>query len=324
MSGKTKIFALLLLGIGLIFMVMAFLSGQNARKGGEAIKTELERFPVVVSTTEIKFGTPVTPEMLKVEKFAIVPSGAFTDIGDVIGKKPLFTVGKGLPVTNQFFESGAVAAEVREGYRAFALRLDENNVATGKIKPGDYVDVFSIFQSNSRDIQQTISRLIMPNLRVLSVGAQLVNAPENANKAEEKDVNNRAARSRAMMVEVPTGEINTLAVAQTLGELFVVLRSPEEEELPDMSKFPQAEPILKPALVKGPDGKVLNPQPKVELTASDKAFAGISLDNAMLPGSGNGNAKNSNKPAQTTGQREAAPATVEVIRGGEITRETAR
>ena len=321
MSGKTKILALLLLGIGLIFMVMAFLSGQNARKGGEAIKTELERFPVVVSTTEIKFGTPVTPEMLKVEKFAIAPSGAFTDIGDVIGKKPLFTVGKGLPVTNQFFESGAVAAEVREGYRAFALRLDENNVATGKIKPGDYVDVFSIFQSNSRDIQQTISRLIMPNLRVLSVGAQLVNAPDNANKAEEKDVNNRAARSRAMMVEVPTADINTLAVAQTLGELFVVLRSPEEEELPDMSKYPQSEPVLKPALVKGPDGKVLNPQPKVELSASDKAFAGISLDNAMLPGSGN--SKN-NKSAQTTGQREAAPATVEVIRGGETTRETAR
>jgi len=323
MSGKTKIFALLLLGIGLIFLVMAFLSGQNARKGGEAIKTELERYPVVVSATEIKFGTPVTPEMLKVEKFAIVPKGAFTDIGDVIGKKPLFTVGKGLPVTNQFFESGAVAAEVREGYRAFALRLDENNVATGKIKPGDYVDVFSIFQANGRDIQQTISRLVMPKLRVLSVGSQLVNAPENANKAEEKDVNNRAARLRAMMVEVPTGDINTLAVAQTLGELFVVLRSPEEEELPDTGKYPQPEPLLKPALVKGPDGKVLNPQPKVELSASDKAFAGISLDNAMLPGSGNGNMKN-NKPAQTTGQRETAPATVEVIRGGETTRETAR
>ena len=142
MSGKTKILALLLLGIGLIFMVMAFLSGQNVKKGGEAIKTELERFPVVVSTVEIQFGKPVTPEMLKVEKFAIAPSGAFTDIGDVIGKKPLFNIGKGLPVTNQYFESGAVAAEVREGYRAFALRLDENNVATAKIKAGDYVDVF--------------------------------------------------------------------------------------------------------------------------------------------------------------------------------------
>ncbi|KYP11512.1 MAG: hypothetical protein A0129_07110 [Limnobacter sp. CACIAM 66H1] len=321
MSGKTKILALLLLGIGLIFMVMAFLSGQNVKKGGEAIKTELERFPVVVSTVEIQFGKPVTPEMLKVEKFAIAPSGAFTDIGDVIGKKPLFNIGKGLPVTNQYFESGAVAAEVREGYRAFALRLDENNVATAKIKAGDYVDVFSIFKSNSRDIEETISRLIMPKLRVLSVGSQLVNAPETTNAANEKDVNNRPVRLKAMMVEVPTADINTLAIAQTQGELFVVLRSPEEEELPDMSKYPQAEPVLKPAPVKGPDGKVLKNQPPVELTASDKAFAGISLDNAILPGSGN--TKDNKKPAQTT-QRTAEPATVEVIRGGETTRETAR
>ena len=321
MSGKTKILALLLLGIGLIFMVMAFLSGQNVKKGVEAIKTELERFPVVVSAVEIQFGKPVTPEMLKVEKFAIAPSGSFTDIGDVIGKKPLFNIGKGLPVTNQYFESGAVAAEVREGYRAFALRLDENNVATAKIKAGDYVDVFSIFKSNSRDIEETISRLIMPKLRVLSVGSQLVNAPETTNAANDKDVNNRPVRLKAMMVEVPTGDINTLAIAQTQGELFVVLRSPDEEELPDMSKYPQPEPILKPALVKGPDGKVLKNQPPVELTASDKAFAGISLDNAMLPGSGN--TKDNKKPAQTT-QRTAEPATVEVIRGGETTRETAR
>ena len=321
MSGKTKILALLLLGIGLIFMVMAFLSGQNVKKGGETIKTELERFPVVVSAVEIQFGKPVTPEMLKVEKFAIAPSGAFTDIGDVIGKKPLFNIGKGLPVTNQYFESGAVAAEVREGYRAFALRLDENNVATAKIKAGDYVDVFSIFKSNSRDIEETISRLIMPKLRVLSVGSQLVNAPETTNASNDKDVNNRPVRLKAMMVEVPTGDINTLAIAQTQGELFVVLRSPDEEELPDMSKYPLPEPILKPALVKGPDGKVLKNQPPVELTASDKAFAGISLDNAMLPGSGN--TKDNKKPAQTT-QRTAEPATVEVIRGGETTRETAR
>ena len=320
MSGKTKIFALLLLGVGLIFMVMAFLSGQNVKKGGKAIKEELERFPVVVSTAEIQFGKPVTSDMLKVEKFAIAPSGAFTDIGDVIGKKPLFNIGKGLPVTNQYFESGAVAAEVREGYRAFALRLDENNVATAKIKAGDYVDVFSLFKSNAKEVEQTISRMVLPKLRVLSVGDQLVNAPETAN-AEQKDVNNRQVRLRAMMVEVPTADINTLAIAQSQGDLFVVLRSPDDEELPDMAKYPQADTVLKPEPIKSADGKVLKPQPPVELTASDKAFAGTSLGNAVLPGSAN--TKENKKPIQNA-QRNAAPATVEIIRGGETTREQAR
>ena len=320
MSGKTKIFALLLLGVGLIFMVMAFLSGQNVKKGGETIKSELERFPVVVSTTEIQFGKPVTSDMLKVEKFAIAPSGAFTDIGDVIGKKPLFNIGKGLPVTNQYFESGAVAAEVREGYRAFALRLDENNVATAKIKAGDYVDVFSLFKSNTKEVEQTISRMVLPKLRVLSVGDQLVNAPETTN-AEQKDVNNRQVRLRAMMVEVLTSDINTLAIAQSQGDLFVVLRSPEDEELPDMAKYPQADTVLKPVPVKSDDGKVLKPQPPVELTASDKAFAGTSLGNAVLPGSAN--TQDNKKPTQSS-RSAPAPATIEIIRGGETTREQAR
>jgi len=323
MSGKTKIFALLLLGVGLIFMIMAFLSGQNIQEGEQAIKKELERFPIVISTTEIPFGQPVTPEMLKVENVAIAPGGAFTDIGDVIGKKPQFNIGKGLPVTQQYFEAGAVASEVREGYRAFALRLDENNSDTGRIKAGDYVDVFSLFQANTREIEQTISRLIMPKLRVLSVGDQIVNAPEAA-ATEEKDINNRQVRLRAMMVEVPTADVNTLAIAQKQGELFVVLRNAEEEEVPDMAKYPQAENVLKPVPVKGADGKVLNPQPKVELTASDKAFAGMSLESTVLPGSKM--MKDSKKPTQAPqqGAKPVEPTTVEIIRGGETTRESAR
>lgn len=313
MSGKIKILALLLLGVGFIFMAMAFLSGKNAHEGGESLKTELERFPVVVSSTEIEFGKPVSADMLKLEKFAIAPKGAYSDIGNVIGKKPLFSIGKGMPVTSQYFESGAVAAEVREGYRAFAMRLDDFNSETGKIKAGDYVDVFSIFKSNSTEIPQTISRMIMPKLRVLSVGNQQVNSPEST-ASEEQDANNRQVRLRALMVEVPTADINALAIAQTQGELFVVLRSPDDEEIPDMNKYPQADTVLKP-------------QQTVELTASDKAFAGTSLGNAMLPGS-NTTTTNNRKPVQATTAPQtrapAAPATVEIIRGSESTREAAR
>jgi pilus assembly protein CpaB len=322
MSGKTKILALMLLGLGLVFMVMAFLSGQNIREGGETIKAELERFPVVISTAEIPFGQAVTADMLKVEKFAIAPAGAYREINQVIGKKPQFNIGAGLPVTTQYFEAGAVAAEVREGYRAFALRLDENNVATGKIKAGDFVDVFSIFKANTQDVEQTISRLIMPKLRVLSVGSQLVNAPESANK-EEKDQNNRQVRLRAMMVEAPLADINTLAIAQTQGELFVVLRSPDDEELPNTSIYPQADTVLKPVPVKKPgDDPKAKPEIPTDLTASDKAFAGTSISNTVLPGSGN--TKENKKPDDSKNRAASAPPTVEIIRGAETTRERAR
>lgn len=320
MSGKTKILALLLLGLGLVFLVLAFLSGQNARDNGESIKQELERFPVVVSTKEIPFGQAITADLLKIEKFAIAPTGSFKDVNEVVGKKSQFTIGAGLPITAQFFEKGAVASEVREGHRAFALRLDENNIATAKIKAGDFVDVFSIFRINNQEIPQTVSRLIAPKIRVLSVGTQMVNAPETAS-AEDKDPNQRNRQLKAMMVEVPLDQVNVLGVAQSQGELYVVLRSPEDEEVPDPTKYPPLETVLQPVKPKQEKGQAA-PAP-VELSTSDKAYAGVSLSNAVLPGS----SKEVKKTAPSTAGRTAAPApeaTVEVIRGGEVTREKAR
>ncbi|HEY1059560.1 MAG TPA: Flp pilus assembly protein CpaB [Limnobacter sp.] len=325
MSGKTKILALLLLGLGMIFLVLAFLSGQNVKKNGDTLKNELERYPVVVSTKEIPFGQIITGDLLKVEKFAIAPAGSYKDINEVIGKKPVFNIGPGLPITAQYFESGAVAAEVRDGFRAFALRLDENNVATGKIKPGDFVDVFSIFRANNQDVEQTVSRLILPKLRVLSVGQQLVNAPEAAAKDDKDPNGQRRQNQRAMMVEVAVPDINALAIAQSQGELFVVLRGPDDEEMPDPSKYPLAENVLKPIQPKAEKGQPA--PPPVELNSSDKAYAGLSLSNAVLPGSGNG--KNNAKKPATNSTGNARPAedsgsAVEVIRGGETSREKAR
>lgn len=327
MSGKTKILALLLLGLGMIFLVLAFLSGQGAKKGGETLKQEIERVPVVVSTREIPFGTVITIDMLKVERFAIAPAGSYKDVNEAVGKKPLFNIGSGLPVTAQYFESGAVAAEVREGYRAFALRLDDNNMATSKIKAGDFVDVFSLFRVNNQEIERTVSRLVQPKLRVLSVGSQLVNAPESTNNAEDpndRSGNRRAQQLRAVTVEVPVQDVNTLALAQSQGELFIVIRNPKDEELPDPSKYPMPDTVLKPVKPKAEKGQAS--QAVAPPSETDKAYAGMSLANTVEPGNANNN-KDKRSSAATGVPRpsgDGGGTSVEVIRGGEISREKAR
>lgn len=327
MSGKTKILALLLLGLGMIFLVLAFLSGQSAKTSGESIKQEIERVPVVVSTREIPFGTTITADMLKVEKFALAPAGGYKDINEALGKKPLFNIGSGLPVTAQYFESGAVAAEVREGFRAFAMRLDDNNMATAKIKAGDFIDVFSLFRINNQEVGRTVSRMVLPKLRVLSVGSQLVNTPETASSKEElndSNGNRRTQQLRAVTVEVPVQDVNTLALAQSQGELFAVIRNPNDEELPDPAKYPVADTVLKPVKPKAEKGQPMPVAPA--LSELDKAYAGMSLANTVEPGSANNNkdkrnAVNAGAPAAAG---DSAPSTVEVIRGGEISREKAR
>lgn len=334
MSGKTKFIAFILLGLGLLFLGLALLTGQQGQTQREVIQQELERATVVVATKKIPFDTVITPDMLRVDKVPIAPTGSYQSVTDLEGRKPVYTIEAGVPITKQFFEPGAVASQLRDGFRAFAMSLDENNVSTAKIKAGDFVDVFSIFRAKDKEVDQTISRLILPKLRVLSVGEQLVNSPEAA-KEQKAEGNSNAARQkrndRAVMVEVATEEVNNLALAQAQGELFVVIRSPDDETMPDTSLYPKADTVLKPippkAPPKGAPGSAPStPEPAPELSAATKAYAGTAIRDVVVPGS----AKNPNvirelqpKPVST---RPAEPReeTTEIIRAGEISKEKAR
>jgi len=331
MSGKTKFIAFILLGLGLVFLGLAVLTGQQGQTKREVIQQELERATVVVATKKIPFDTVITPDMLRVDKVPIAPTGAYQSVTDLEGRKPVYTIEAGVPITKQFFEPGAVASQLREGYRAFAMSLDENNVSTSKIKAGDFVDVFTIFRAKDKEVDQTISRLIMPKLRVLSVGEQLVNSPEAA-REQKAEGNSNAVRQkrndRAVMVEVATEEVNNLALAQAQGELFVVIRNPEDEGMPDTSLYPKADTVLKPIPPK-PQAKgtaPATPVPAPELNADTKAYAGTAIRDVVVPGS----AKNPNvikdlqpKPV-TTRPAEPRDETTEIIRAGEISKEKAR
>jgi len=331
MSNKSKIIALLLLGLGLILLALAFLTGQQQQGNRQVLQQEIDRVPVVVATQRIPFGTPITPEMLRVDKVPLAPQGAYQSIVDLEGRKPVFTIEVGTPITKQYFEPGAVASQLREGHRAFAMSLDENNVTTAKIKAGDYVDVFSIFKAKDKEVDQTISRLVLPKLRVLSVGESLVNTPDTAKEDKTNPNANRQRRvDRAVMVEVATEDVNTLALAQNQGELFVVIRNPEDDGLPDTALYPKADVVLKPAAPTKPDGKPAGPPPVLpldSLTPDTKAYAGTAVRDVVVPGS-------AKKPVPVTQQGVPAPIntapkppkedTTEVIRAGEISKEKAR
>lgn len=319
--------AILLLGVGLVFLVMAFLSSKEVKESGKTIQEEIKRVTVVISREKIPFGKPITSNQLEVQKVTIAQTGAYTDPAALVGKLPLYNIDPGTILTNKFFEPGAVASQVREGHRAFALRLDDNNASTAKIKAGDFVDVFSLFRSRSKEVENTISRLIMPKLRVLAVGEQLVNTPEAAEETQDPRAKSRKRTERAITVEVDTANVNVLALAQDQGELFVVIRNPDDEEMPDISNYPKPKPVLQPVkqTVAGKDGPT-EQAPNEELTPVNSAYAGIAVEDVVIPGSAQNN-KTNNKPStsgSTSRPRTSYSSSVEVIRAGEASKEKAR
>lgn len=343
MTGKSKLFAALLLLAGVVFLALAFTTGKKAEKANIPLEADLKRITIVVAKDRIPFGEPVTAAMVETQKVIVAPSQAYKNVEAVVGKRPVFSIEAGSTLTPKYFEPSAVAAEIREGHRAFALRLDDSSASTGKIKAGDFVDVFSVFNiTTDQKTRKTemVSRMVLPKLRVLAVGEQLVNTPE---AAEEQNTNDRRATKRperAVTVEVKTEDVNGLALAQAQGELFVVIRNPEDTNLPDLAMYPAPRNVLKPLPPEGDDlakdkakmqAAVQAQEETLASNPENSAYAGVAATDVILPGSADLDAiprqpikesKEVSKPK--TIPRPRPPSTVEVIRAGEATQEKAR
>jgi pilus assembly protein CpaB len=325
MTGKLKIVAAALLFLGVCMVLVALFSRSAPQQIVQTQQREEITFPVVVAKSAIVFGEPVSAEMVAIEQVKTKPEGVFTDINDVIGRIPILSVQQGKTLSNSIFESNAVSEQVRTGYRAVAIRIDEQLAGTGKLKPGDIVDVFSVFRRDDRDVMTTQSRLVLSRLRVITVGAKVVGQAPDESKGQDgnNNPNNNAAVMRNVTVEVPVADVNLLLLSQQQGNLLLALRNAEDNAVPSRDEFPEPTALLKKKDIKG------KPPTDIVLSADDKAFAGLGLDSVVGVGK---TAMPVTAPAprpDTSGaktkkeNREETPKT-EMIRRGKATSEVAQ
>lgn len=331
MTGKLKIVAALLLLAGIVLIMTAMLSRPAAPPPQANTPTAPEEvgFPTVIAKTTLPFGEPVQGDMLAVERLPQKQEGTFSDINDVVGRIPVLTVAQGQRLTQTAFETSPLATQVRTGFRAVAVRIDEQLAGVGRLKPGDIVDVFSVFRRDDRDIGSTQSRQILARLRVITVGPKVVGLIENK-EGDNANANNnaQAANLRNVTLEVPVADVNLLLLAQQQGNLMLALRNPEDSSVAARESFPDPVALLKK---KEPKDKKSPPEP---LSAEDKAYAGLGMDSVVggptprPAGMGTGMASApaprpdaANRPKKEA--REETPKT-EMIRRGKTTSEAAQ
>jgi pilus assembly protein CpaB len=180
------------------------------------------------------------------------------------------------------------------------------------VLPGDKVDVFFTMNRESgsgaeKEISDTQSRLLLPQVRVLAYGINSLDGPPPS--AGKDDANNRGssrdAKASNAMLAIPLESVNELLLATRSGKLQLALRSPKDEALPDIALFPKRAPLLQ-------GRKDLTSEQRAQLAqAENRAYAGDSL--TELSGS---EATAEKKPAPRTSGAPARPRAIEVIRGG--------
>jgi pilus assembly protein CpaB len=219
------------LGLGALFVAKAVLPNAAAAKTGAAAGPASAGVPIVIATKEIKFGDKLDATMLTVAHVPadVAPQGAFQTPAQVLmqdhGGAPValtpIAVHEAL-LPAKLSGPGArpsVAAEIKEGMRAYTVRVNDVGGVGGHALPGDRVDVVLM-----RDVTPTgpsrtyVSDVVLQNVRVLGID---LNADLNANKpAEPKNAT----------LEVSVQDAQKLSIAATLGTLSLALRRTGEAD----------------------------------------------------------------------------------------------
>jgi pilus assembly protein CpaB len=138
-----------------------------------------------------------------------------TKLSGAIARAPFIA---GEPIKEQKLikvsEGGVMAAILPSGMRAISTPIREETAAGGFILPNDRVDVILSHKMRVGNQEQPVSEAVLRNVRVLAIGQTL-----------EQKGDDKVATGKTATLELTPRQTETLALAQSMGEISLSLRS---------------------------------------------------------------------------------------------------
>jgi len=183
-----------------------------------------EAVPIAVALTDLPWGTQLNEKHIKMVRFLkeSLPPGHSEDPSELEGRVLLFPVTADEPIIESRLaptsvKTGGVAAVVKPGKRAIAVKGDKVIGLSGLIRPGNRVDVLVTLEDprNKREV----TKLVLQDVPVLATGEEL---SENGD-GETSPVD-------VYTLEVTPQEGEKLALAAAEGKLQFALRNAMDME----------------------------------------------------------------------------------------------
>ena len=228
--------AALLITLGTTFVARSWLADQRAKPAIVAEQPpEPEGIKVLVAKNDLPTGAFIQEEQLRWQIWPDddIPENYFTEEeieldelnGAVVRRG--FTAGE--PITPkrviQSRERGFLAAVLRPGFRAMAIRVNATSGVSGLVFPGDRIDIILTHKVSDRTgetpVERRVSETVLQNVRVLAID-QLID--ESSNDPQY---------AKNFTLEVTPKQTEMLSVVRELGGLSISLRSlaKDDEEL---------------------------------------------------------------------------------------------
>jgi pilus assembly protein CpaB len=211
---------------------------------------------IVVAATDITPGRELKPENLALSQVEIdhVPSGSFTNVGDLQGRVTEQLMVKGQAVLEPMLAAtgagGGLQALVPTGMRAITVEVNEFSSVGGMITPGSRVDVISTIQGNNGD---SVARTIVQNVKVTAVGQRT--ATVQSDPKTPADPSQEAFKSVTMLCTPEDAE--AIELAASIGRPRLVLRSSRDTQLAQTDGITLAE--LRRGVIKGGSDPFVTP-----------------------------------------------------------------
>jgi pilus assembly protein CpaB len=218
---------------GILAVVLAnrWLSTRAQDQG--AIREQVPLTKLVIAAKDLDVGTRLSENNLTLAHWpkANAPKGAFAKIEEVIGRVTVtkMTAGNPLVAAELAAEGSGVGlvAQIRPGYRAMSIRVDEVIGVGGFILPSTYVDIIAVKKQGDQMRGETI----LERIQVLAVAQETF--------VEE----GKAKLVRTVTMELSQRQAEKLAAQTNEGPIHLVLRNPTElvgmtEERPEVKRSP--------------------------------------------------------------------------------------
>lgn len=220
---------------------------------------------VVAAATDIKIGTVLSaPDLTTVQIMGTVPKTAILDAKNAIGRGVTSTLYAGEPILEDRLAAtgsgGGLAATIKDGMRAIAVRVDQVVGVAGFVLPGMHVDVLisGVPPTNGGGGggNNTQVRTVLQNVEVLSAGTDI-----------QKDAEGKPQQVQVINLLVTPEQAQVMALASNETRIQLVLRNPLDTKVAPVQGtamtnlfLDQNAPASKPKLT----GRVAPAKPKAE------------------------------------------------------------
>jgi len=231
MRARSLLLLLLALGCGLVasYGITQVIANRNAEPVDAG-----EKQGILVAKKDIPMGEPISAPLVSLESrpLAYVPAGAFSNLADAEGRRARTNIPATTPITEALLlgKGGGdqlASNGIPPGKRLATVKVEAQSAAGNLIRPGDCVDVIVYVKADPmRGIVKTATRTILQNLRVYAVNDMW----DISSTTGDKSLN---AKTISLIVAAEEAEFITLATE--LGNIRLVLRSPDDKEIKSLA-----------------------------------------------------------------------------------------